>query len=137
MTKLETNKQILLNTVVREVTQQGQPSLFAHSGRCSYRGPHGLKCAIGHLIPDALYNPEFDCSDVDALVAFDTNFRDWKPLVPFLTKLQLAHDLFSKAERDVWRDRFQKAMTYLAKTEGLECGPFEWNEPKTDNLNMC
>ncbi len=27
---------------------------------CRYRGPNGLKCAIGHLIPDSLYQPEWD-----------------------------------------------------------------------------
>lgn len=27
---------------------------------CMYRGPNGTKCAIGHCIPDELYEPEFE-----------------------------------------------------------------------------
>lgn len=29
--------------------------------RCAYRGNNGLKCAVGHLIPDEDYSAEFEC----------------------------------------------------------------------------
>jgi len=33
---------------------------------CAYRGRNGLKCAIGHLIPDKFYIPEIENISVDA-----------------------------------------------------------------------
>lgn len=27
---------------------------------CCYRGPNGLKCAVGQIIPDELYHPEIE-----------------------------------------------------------------------------
>jgi hypothetical protein len=35
-------------------------SVEVHGGLCLYRGTDGLKCAIGHAIPDELYDPEMD-----------------------------------------------------------------------------
>lgn len=32
----------------------------AEDGRCKYRGPNGLKCAIGPLIPDEKYKTSFE-----------------------------------------------------------------------------
>lgn len=31
-----------------------------HLGGCQYRGPNGKKCALGHLIPDELYDPDME-----------------------------------------------------------------------------
>lgn len=35
---------------------------------CKYRGPNGLKCAAGHLIPDEQYSPDLEGGCVDELV---------------------------------------------------------------------
>lgn len=35
---------------------------------CAYRGQHGLKCGIGHAIPDACYNPLFDNSNLSTSI---------------------------------------------------------------------
>ena len=35
---------------------------------CLYRGPDGLKCAIGALIPDDLYTPDLESNDIDHLL---------------------------------------------------------------------
>lgn len=35
---------------------------------CKYRGPNGLKCAAGHLIPDEQYSPDMEGGCVDELV---------------------------------------------------------------------
>lgn len=40
-------------------TQSFQQSMDVH-GRCSYRGIAGLKCAVGHIIPDEKYEEIFD-----------------------------------------------------------------------------
>ncbi len=36
-------------------------------GSCLYRGPKGLKCAIGCLIPDNKYDPEMENAAVEGL----------------------------------------------------------------------
>jgi hypothetical protein len=42
------------NTVYRALCRQKVRSMN-REGKCAYRGVKGSKCAIGHLIPDALY----------------------------------------------------------------------------------
>ncbi len=36
---------------------------------CLYRGPDGLKCAIGALIPDEAYKPDMEGMGVDSIIA--------------------------------------------------------------------
>ena len=54
-------RQDLFDTVVRHLRAQKQRAV-AKQGRsmCAYRTPDGLKCAIGCLIPDELYDPLFE-----------------------------------------------------------------------------
>ncbi len=53
---------------------------------CQYRSKEGLKCAVGCLIPDKLYEPIMEGNMVDGLL------RDFHSLSPFL----LAEDLSYK-----------------------------------------
>lgn len=47
--------------VVNHLKTQKQRSFFPYSGNtCAYRGPNGLKCAVGALIPDYLYSEDMD-----------------------------------------------------------------------------
>lgn len=43
----------LVRYVYAKLIEQGGPS--SSNGECLYRGPHGLKCAAGILIPDEFY----------------------------------------------------------------------------------
>ena len=38
---------------------------------CLYRGPNGLKCAIGHCIPDERYDREMDNPDNDTSLGYN------------------------------------------------------------------
>lgn len=59
---------------------------------CRYRGENGLKCAVGHLIPDDKYNNKFEGSTViDADIAAAAGAKEDGD-VYFLRNLQLAHD---------------------------------------------
>jgi len=66
---------------------------------CSYRGPLGLKCAIGHLIPDDRYSADIENKTVfhkvvaEAIPELD-RFAGTVPLAlaQFLRDLQHAHD---------------------------------------------
>ena len=51
----------IFDFVVPRLAVQGKRSRRSEdSSLCSYRGPNGLKCAVGHLIPDSLYKKEMD-----------------------------------------------------------------------------
>ena len=51
--------QELFNEVVSHLRKQKKQSLSQH-GYCMYRGEDGLKCAIGHLIPDERYHNDME-----------------------------------------------------------------------------
>lgn len=64
---------------------------------CVYRAKHGLKCAIGHMIPDDRYDPRMDVGSQEpgtgsgftkACVAADIGDSDW----PWARGLQQCHD---------------------------------------------
>lgn len=61
----------------------------AEEGGCLYRGPDGLKCAIGHCIADSDYRSHFEGERKDAFEAAGVS----GPLFAFACELQRAHDL--------------------------------------------
>jgi hypothetical protein len=86
-----------------------------------YRHPEGLKCGIGHLIPDYLYEPSMEGKSVVAdelrqvrkLVGCDNSYEERG----FLTTLQSLHDytftslddLPPKIREDVASGRFNNS----------------------------
>lgn len=81
-------RQEMFDTAVRGVISQGAPSL-SEIGECLYRGPNGLRCAAGWLIPDDKYSSALEGRSVDTLVEkgiFPIRQRE------FLDALQCAHD---------------------------------------------
>lgn len=50
------NNQEFFDAVVKALVKQGVPSYSSEDESCMYRGPNGVKCAIGLLIPDEEYN---------------------------------------------------------------------------------
>lgn len=104
------DKQHVFNTAAKALLDQKVPSVKIVGERpdttstsCLYRGEGGAKCAIGHLIPDALYNPAFEGSAVpmdgesgnprekallDALFKIGYTKDDYG----FLAELQNCHD---------------------------------------------
>jgi hypothetical protein len=89
-----TMKQEAFNTVAIALRKQRVASYSPSSG-CVYRGPNGLKCAVGHLIPDSQYKKEMENVgashllikyDIPALKSGDDNF------VELLDDMQSAHD---------------------------------------------
>lgn len=91
------NKQEILNTVYKHLKTQGEPAIDSE-GVCTYRTYSGLKCAIGCLIPDNIYNPVFEGRGVIAL--YKENLLE--PIFPgiteeeiaFLHRMQEIHDSF-------------------------------------------
>lgn len=52
-------KQNMFNFVCRCLAIQQRRSAD-RNGDCLYRGPDGMKCAVGHCIPNGEYRPSFD-----------------------------------------------------------------------------
>lgn len=98
------NKQQIFNKVAEHLLTQ--MAVSEDEFGCLYRGPNGLKCAVGILIPDDLFEVELENSDVYSL--FDclgpegrkrigiTRYRT----LDFLADLQCIHDSFPP---DSWR----------------------------------
>lgn len=86
--------QELFDTACRGVIQQGKKSvgnLNEHfGGGCLYRGPNGLKCAVGHCLTDKEYDPRMEGKVVESVFDYlDINRPKVKEL---LTELQKCHD---------------------------------------------
>jgi hypothetical protein len=96
LTRIEQNQPIkaqeLYDYIVEAIVKQGRPSV-GDNDRCLYRGPDGLKCAAGHVIPDSMYSPvRMEDKSVDTLRR-DSKLPDSLiPHVELLFRLQNAHD---------------------------------------------
>lgn len=101
--------------------QQYVKSISAGRG-CAYRGDHGLKCGIGHAIPDACYNPLFDGINLSTSIGMmlANSHKDFDVLrrlfggVPLrvLKDIQTAHDSMlsaytSKNNKQEWEQRMK------------------------------
>lgn len=91
--------QEVFDIVATHLFAQGKRSLKVGAeriGTCAYRGADGLKCAIGILIPDAIYQKKWDdCSNaIDTLL--DRATKALRPLHThswLLEELQNVHDM--------------------------------------------
>ena len=113
------NKQQIFDVVSAHLLKQGECSIGAveskHGDVCAYRGASGLRCAIGVLIPDDLYSPEFEGSQLMDLpwkikraVGFNTAAKR-----TLLCTLQKVHD---NVPSYCWDD----ALQYVAEDFGLK-----------------
>lgn len=88
---IPTDPQGVFDFVVKKLREQGRAS--ANRRRCLYRGPHGMKCAVGQMIPDDLYDPKMDddgdtCSGLRHILPKIGQMDNYE----LLAALQLAHD---------------------------------------------
>lgn len=121
------NRQQVYDKVRQHLLKQGAKSVDGFS--CVYRSDNGMKCAIGALIPDWLYD-KLDKEgqavegedviallqepEIQALFDFEPNedIEDG-PMSSLLTSLQSIHDTYEPHEWD-WRLRD------VARNHGLE-----------------
>jgi hypothetical protein len=74
--------------------KQSLTSVKTSCASCAYRGEDGLKCGVGHSIPDELYKVEMEGKHFSNLLSehpeFQTFFENanWQ----LLSKIQWAHD---------------------------------------------
>ena len=85
--------QEVFDIVVNHLVTQRRPA-YNDIRNCVYRAPDGLRCAVGVLIPDDLYDPEFEGVGVDSLIRelFNEDLADWRDHRKLLLALQHVHD---------------------------------------------
>jgi hypothetical protein len=87
------NNQEIFDTVARHLIKQGRPAKN-ELGECAYRTDGGLSCAVGCLIPDALYDPRIEGTDVDAVLRHAASMLPGvtRGNISLLRSLQITHD---------------------------------------------
>lgn len=88
-----TTEQEMFDIAVAGILAQGGKS--ASGGTCLYRGGPGMKCAVGHLIPDQHYRREFESISLNDVITrlADSGGPDLSNHRGFLGALQEVHDL--------------------------------------------
>jgi hypothetical protein len=113
------------NTAYLGLIKQGMPAIGRYG--CSYRGDGNTCCAVGMLIPDALYDPRFESTSVSSLLRDRYDFRcaigltdemlESGDIESLLSGMQAAHDRALRGER--WVEEFTTRMREIAGDFGL------------------
>lgn len=118
------NKQEIFDKVYKAILAQGQKSLRTFPDRdpsCAYRDPQGRKCAIGHLIPDELYQKEMEDMTIYGVLQEFPELKEFLDVQcdedrKFLFLLQYCHD---RPSDENFIEDFKEGMTTLATKHGL------------------
>ena len=78
------------------LTQKAKSNKFDSDGEeyCMYRGPNGLKCAVGCLIADEEYSEKFEGVTISHLLQHNTALSKYKIHRLLLKDLQCIHDTY-------------------------------------------
>jgi hypothetical protein len=88
--------QQIFDTVARHLlTQARQARSHADFGLCAYRASDGCKCAAGALIPDDLYDPEFEGHGADSNFLVKRMPPWWRENLMLIRDLQVVHDSYT------------------------------------------
>jgi hypothetical protein len=101
------SKQAAFDLIVNNLRKQGKQSYKEGIG-CVYRHPEGLKCAIGHVMPDVLYNENMEeyslwAEELGSVVDYlkvEYGFDDFD----FWDGLQAIHDIPQYKWEDRWKE---------------------------------
>ena len=88
-----TTAQSIFNTAYTGMLAQNQRSQIGND-RCAYRGPNGLKCAVGMVLTNDEYNPLMNSESMDVAELLDRGLLPDRlvPHLKLLDDLQIAHD---------------------------------------------
>ena len=114
------DKKVTLETCIEAMERQGRPSVD-ENGACQYRGPNGLRCAAGHLIPDDEYEDWYEGSDAEEVAGVAESFFGHD--LDLVEALQHAHDSAARTSGDQlarvehglekWRDGVRSIVSEL------------------------
>lgn len=109
--------QPLFDKVVLAMRRQGYIRSTGAAEACTYRGEDGLRCFVGHLIPDRSYRPDMEGATVNMLHESGQVFSTLTyEALEFLEHLQSIHD-------DEPPKRWEAALADLAEDYDLEYRP--------------
>lgn len=105
--------QQLFDKAVGALLAQGKKSKEEWGVSCLYHGPDGAKCAVGHLIPDELFEVEFERTAISVILSDRPRLK--QAILPcdmgtfddedFLSEMQSVHDACPVSN---WRREFQR-----------------------------
>lgn len=112
-------KQKAFDTAVRGLAGQGWQKSFGGAGqatRCKYRGPNGLKCAVGHLLEDSELPKGADKADFAGLPEHPVNIAAKKFEVEpaFINRMRIQHDTAGPS-----REKMPQAFRTMQLDHGL------------------
>jgi hypothetical protein len=103
LTRIEQNKPVeaqeLYDYIVEAIVKQGRPSV-GDNDRCLYRGPEGLKCAAGHVIPDSMYSENMENNSILSVFEAGSLPISLAPHRDLIQKLQNLHDKSNPCDSD-------------------------------------
>ncbi len=106
-----TTKREYLDLLLKSADDGTFPSTSGSFDACLYRGPNGKKCAIGILIPDDKYDPEFENASTSSVIAAAGIVVDGLKNMDFYD-IQRTHD--NLAYRKIWNaEGFKTAIKAL------------------------
>jgi len=122
--------QEIYNTVLFKLREQKVQS-YSHcleGYSCLYRGPNGVKCALGHLINDEEYVPEMEGKSADCLARESFMPKRLLPYLGLIAGLQTAHDDCMPRSTQGSMDLWEQGMKNIAEQFRLVYTP-----PQTNN----
>lgn len=99
-------RQSIFDTVAKHLLTQKCKSQIPNGSMCSYRGDKGRMCAVGALIPDEIYKPEFESNGVHRLIDKHSHNmpEDFAKFLSqnenLLEELQSIHDLWQPDDNE-------------------------------------
>mgnify|MGYP006272609771 CR=1 FL=1 len=99
------DKQAIFDFIVEKARKQNAISMN-RSNTCKYRGPNGLMCFVGFLIPDDKYEQWMDQSSPKCKLINVLEVIGLKDHLSFLSSLQEIHDFSMNV--CVWNHEFKK-----------------------------
>lgn len=95
-----TQQEIFDKVAKHLLTQKGKAMDAPEGGACQYRGLNNTACAVGCLIPDEVYSPRLEGTDLGGLIQRATIWNITLPAeitdkanYPLLRSLQVVHDM--------------------------------------------
>lgn len=107
------SKQEIFDKVEQHLLSQGKKAKEIMTGKCKYKTLDNLKCAVGCLIPDELYDPQIEGNKVSLDPTIPIGQILFKAGIPpndgtiefMLDDLQRTHDFYSVEE---WPTRLKE-----------------------------
>jgi len=148
-------QQLFEDAIVPVIEQGGGSYDFDHLS-CLYRGPNGRKCAIGHLIPDELYNKRMENKSICNLLHtnldgieeiilplwrkkydLEIDHNEFADTLDHIQRLhdKVCHEYYSHTDKcndEQWIEAFKERVIQFCKDEGLD---FSFLNEKEDVLS--